>query len=402
MKYKDQFFIIKDRLFETKNIVLLIIMTIIFIIIYSCLTIIDVSIENKKEILNSEDSRTYIVYPKENQIELIKNLEHIEIMTSNKYKHSRSFETSSFDNNSEKGFIRIKALLKENDIKIKKGTKISSKYELVCSNTFYPYEYDKKIYKDLFLSSKEILKKTLEIVSQNEDLNNKKINLTTVGTYENKYMEEINTCYTSVETFDEISSKYSSFSESYDEYGNLIYSTPNEYEDYILIVDSKENINNVTNYLTQNKITFDKYLILNPETLDMLYAIPLFIGIIIIIITLSILNSFISKKLNNKIHNIGILKSIGYEDKAITYLNINENIIIILISSLISLIIYYLTLSNLKYSLLSEITYNNYIFKIPFISIAILILVFILIVIMIVKSKLNKILKLSIQELLER
>ncbi len=402
MKYKDQFFIIKDRLFETKNIVLLIIMTIIFIIIYSCLTIIDVSIENKKEILNSEDSRTYIVYPKENQIELIKNLEHIEIMTSKKYKHSRSFETSSFDNNSEKGFIRIKALLKENDIKIKKGTKISSKYELVCSNTFYPYEYDKKIYKDLFLSSKEILKKTLEIVSQNEGLNNKKINLTIVGTYENKYMEEINTCYTSVETFDEISSKYSSFSESYDEYGNLIYSTPNEYEDYILIVDSKENINNVTNYLTQNKITFDKYLILNPETLDMLYAIPLFIGIIIIIITLSILNSFISKKLNNKIHNIGILKSIGYEDKAITYLNINENIIIILISSLISLIIYYLTLSNLKYSLLSEITYNNYIFKIPFISIAILILVFILIVIMIVKSKLNKILKLSIQELLER
>ena len=83
-------------------------------------------------------------------------------------------------------------------------------------------------------------------------------------------------------------------------------------------------------------------------------------------------------------------------------LNINENIFVILISAFISLCIYFIVLNNLKYTLLAEITYNNYILNIPYILIFLSLILFIFIIIKIVKLKVKKIFNLSIQSLLEK
>lgn len=402
MDYKDRLFIIRNRLFEKRNIILTIVLTIIFLILFSCLTVIQFSIENKNEILNSEIGRTYLVYPDENQEEQIKNIAHIESITSIKYKDSKRFLTSTFDKENEKGILYIKALLKKEDIKIKKGTNLKNKNEIVCSDTFYPHEYDEKIFKNLYLPRSKFLNKSVEIASQNEEREGEKVTLHIVGTYKNKFMEEANTCYTDIETFDSITSKYSGWSGSYDEYGNLISKVPNEYDGYLLRVDSKKNVAKIEEELRKMKVEFGQSLILDTEFLNLLYSIPLFISIIIILFSLSIIYSFITKKINNRIHNIGILKAIGYEEKTICVLNIIENAFIIFISSFISILIYYIVLNNLKYTLLAEVTYNNYILNVPYVLILLSIILYCVIITKIVKSKFKKIFKLSIQQMLEK
>ena len=86
MNFKDQLFIIKNRLFEKRNIILIVVLTIIFLILFSCLTIIEMSVENKNETLNSEVARTYYIYSDENRKDLINsisNIEHVEFIFLN-------------------------------------------------------------------------------------------------------------------------------------------------------------------------------------------------------------------------------------------------------------------------------------------------------------------------------
>ena len=70
------------------------------------------------------------------------------------------------------------------------------------------------------------------------------------------------------------------------------------------------------------------------------------------------------------------MKAIGYEDKDIINLNISENIIIILFSSVISFIIYLIVFNSLKYTLLAEVTYGSYILNIPYLLIILSIIIF--------------------------
>lgn len=402
MVFKDQLFIIKNRLFEKRNIILIIVLSIIFLILFTCLSVIQFSVENKLEIFNSEVGRTYFIFPDKEQIDAIKNISYVELVVSDKYYSSSGGEIKEFDNGNQKGEIIIKSLIKEDDVKIKHGKNISNNYEMICSDTFYPHYYDDRIYSSLFVPGKKIINKEVNIVSKNEDLNRKNINLKIVGSYKNKFMEEANTCYVNMDTYDEIASKYSSWSEAYDEMGNLVERVYNEYTSYILRVDNKKNIKKVLTSLDDMGVEYQSIFELDEGFLSILYFIPSFIGIIIILLTLSILYGFISKKINNRMHNIGILKSIGYDEKTIKLLNTNENILIIIISSIISLIIYFIVLNKLKYTILAEVTYSNYILNFPYILIILSIVFFSIIIVGIVKSKIKRLFSFNIQTLLEK
>lgn len=418
MNIKDQFFIIRKRLFEKRNIILIIVLTIIFLILFSCLTIMQFSVENKKAVLNSVDERTYKISPEmvddkvnhrteyidftEEQLEKIRNINHVELVESEKYLREYREEVSEFNNGNEQGIILLKALLKEDDIKIKKGKGIQNKYELVCSNTFYPHEYDERIYSNFFLSNKDILNKQIKVISDNEDLNKKEISLTIVGTYENKFEEAANTCYTNIETFDEIVHKYNGYNAGYDEDGNLINKEYSEYSDYLVRIDSRENINEVLKALNDMGIEYRQCFYTNLEFFTLLYSIPLFVAIIVILLTLLILYNFISKKNMNRLNYIGMLKAVGYDEKAITTLNINENIVVTAISCVISLIIYLITLNYLTYTLLAEITYTSLILNVPYILIFLSFIIFVFIVSLIVKSNFKKIFKFSVFEQLTK
>ena len=395
MSFKDQFFIVRNRLFEKKNIILLIVLTIIFLILITCLTIIQFSINNKNEISNLADGRTYKIVHEvvdddvnntlrdvdfdDEQIEKIKNLEHVDLVVNEKYYLESRIEVSAFDKGSEKGVLTLKALLNKDDIKIKTGTNLENKYELVCSDIFYPHEFEDRIYSDLFIPSNEFLDKEIKVISSNEDLDEKEITLKIVGSYENKYMGWIG---------------------SYDEYGNLIEKEYNEYTDYFVVIDSKENIPFVLEKLREMNMEYYPYFYTDYSFLYSLFLVPLFIGFVVIILTFSILYSFISKKNTSRLNNIGILKAIGYDEKDIIGLNFKENVILIIASYIISLLIYFIVLNYLTYTFLAEITYNNFILNVPYLLIIILLILFIFIIYLITKLSFKKIFNYSIQELL--
>ncbi|MGN1371945.1 MAG: FtsX-like permease family protein [Candidatus Coprovivens sp.] len=416
MSFKDQFFIIRNRLFEKKNIVLLIVLTIIFLILITCLTIVQFSVNNKNRISNLADGRTYKIIHEvidddinhtlrdveftEEQIGMIKNLEHVESIVNEKYYFGSRTEVSTFDIESEEGILYLKVLLNKDDIKIKKGTNLENKYELVCSDTFYPHEFDDRMYRNLFIPSSKFIGKEIEVISSNEDLDGKSITLKIVGSYENKYMETANTCYTDMETYNEISSKYAGWVGSYDEKGNLIEKEYSKYYDYFVVIDSKDNIFSVLDELKRMNIEYYPYSYTDFTFMNMLLIIPIVIGIVVIILTLNILYSFISKKNMSRLNNIGILKAIGYDEKDIILLNFKENTILIVICYIISLLIYFVALNFLTYTFWAEITYNNVILDVPYVLIAVLLILFIFIIYLIIKSSFKKIFNYSIQELL--
>lgn len=404
MDIKDQLFYLKNRLFEKRNIVLIIVLTIIFLIIFTCLTTIQFSVENKREALNSEIGRTYLVDYKDGDqllLEKLKEINHIELIKNSKYYSGNYFIVSDFFEYGE-GEVYIKALVSQDDVRIKHGKNVEDKYDLICSNTFYPFSLEEGINSSLFLSSKDILNKKIKINSNNEDLNKKEITLNIVGTYKNKFMEESNTCYTNIETYDEIASKYNGYGESYDEEGNLIERTYSEYDGYFIRIDDKKNIEEVLTKLSNMEIWHSAAFILDEGFLAILYFIPLFIGIIVIILTIAILYSFINKKINNRIHSIGILKAIGYNNETIIKLNINENIIVIIVSGIIAFVPYLIVLNYLKFTILAEVTYCNYILNIPIALIILPLVLFCFIITRTIKSKFKSLFNQSIQTLLEK
>lgn len=399
MKFTDIFFLIKKRLLETRNIILFFIIVVIFLILFTCFTIINFSKNNKNEIYNSETGRSLYVFNSKEVEEKINEVDNIKYFFSNKYISSERFEAKEFEDELSDGIILIKALIND-DIKIMSGKNITTNNEMICSHYFYPHEYDNKLYSKQFLNGKNIVNKKIMVNSNNEDNIDEKVFLDIVGTYKNKYMEEANTCYVNIETYDKISQKYMFRLVDYDEKGNVVSTKNKEYEDYIVVVDDIKKLQSVKDKFVEIGIEYEELFKINLEFLNILYTVPIFVAIIVIFISICIIYSFITKKIYNRVNNIGLLKSFGYENRDITKIYIFENIFIVFLSFIVSLIIYLLALKYLSYNLLAEVTYNSYILEIPILYI-ILTMIFLLILITIFTNKnCNRLLKHNISELL--
>ncbi len=317
MKFTDIFFLIKKRLLETRNIILFFIIVVIFLILFTCFTIINFSKNNKNEIYNSETGRSLYVFNSKEVEEKINEVDNIKYFFSNKYISSERFEAKEFEDELSDGIILIKALIND-DIKIMSGKNITTNNEMICSHYFYPHEYDDKLYSKQFLNGKNIVNKKIMVNSNNEDNIDEKVFLDIVGTYKNKYMEEANTCYVNIETYDKISQKYMFRLVDYDEKGNVVSTKNKEYEDYIVVVDDIKNLQSVKDKFVEIGIEYEELFKINLEFLNILYTVPIFVAIIVIFISICIIYSFITKKIYNRVNNIGLLKSFGYENRDIT------------------------------------------------------------------------------------
>ena len=273
MKFTDIFFLIKKRLLETRNIILFFIIVVIFLILFTCITITNFSKSNKNEIYNSEIARSlYVFESKDGDVEeKINEVDNIEYFFSNKYLSPERFEIKEFDDEISDGIILIKALIKD-DIKIMSGKNITADNEMICSNYFYPHEYDDKLYSEQFLKGKDIINKNIIVDSDNEDNIDEKVSLNIVGTYKNKYMEEANTCYVNIETYDKIASKYMGRSLGYDKNGNLTSIEYNKYEDYIVVVDDIKNMQDVEKKLNELGIGYEEVSRIKLEFINILYT----------------------------------------------------------------------------------------------------------------------------------
>lgn len=400
MDLSDQIFIIRNRLFEKRNILFLIVLSIVFIIIFCSLTIMKFSIENKNEIQKSNLGRSFIVKIPFEDVEIIKDIDNIEVATSIKYLNSDIFEVPELDVQNNKGIISLKPRLTDKDIEIISGKNIKNENEIVCPEKFYPHNFENNLSKILFFSSPQLIDKTITVTSHNESLNKELLKLKIVGIYKNKYMEEINTCYTNMKTYDLLTSKYQGYTESYDEKGNLLNRENIAYSDSIIRINDEKNISKVLNELDKLNIGYEKVFTVDNSLLNTMFFLPLIVSIIIIGISLLVIFIFLSKKNNNRLNNIGILKAIGFSDTEIISIFIKENIIITIVGYFIAIIVYFVMLKTLSYTILSEVIYNNYLLKVPYLSITISLIVFIVFIICVAKYIYNGNTSLSIQELL--
>lgn len=405
MSNKDQLFYIRKRLFKSKNIIFIFIMTLVITIIISCLTMINFVYNFKIDSLNEEHGRTLIINnPKsEEDLQKIKSIKHIELVESQKYLYGNEKETTYKGKNFIDGKIYLLPLLKEDDIKIKLGRNLENEGEAVCSQKFYP----KSLYTDSFVKlidnssimyGKEIINKNFRI-ELNEDNNSIEKDFKIVGTYNNKELTELNICYISKLDYDKIANNYKTISGYIDENGNEVF-VKNPYTSSIVRVDNYKNMDNVIKELDNLGYASIKVLTQDEQFLGYMINIPLFIALIVIIIAINIIYNFIKKKSKYNRFNYGILKTCGFTNNDILKLTFKENLLLYIISLIISLIIYFIGFIIIQKVLLVEFIYMNYNLKVPYFYLLIFIISFIILISLFGKKITTKTLNNNVQELL--
>jgi len=406
MNSKDQFFLIKSRLFTKKNIIYLIVMILVTTIIISSATMSYFLHQFNIDSLNQPLARTYIIgNPKtEEELKKLKNMKHIELVESKKYLYGVGKDTTLKDENHISGYLTITPLLKEDDIQIKSGSKLKNSGDAICSHKLYLEDvYDSSLVlnldNSLFLHGKDILGKKFQIELNSDDYHNAKSDFNIVGTFANQEFVELNTCYVSKSDFDKIVNNYSSSNGYVDASGNEVFEK-RPYDTSLVRVDNYKNMDKVNDELEALGYSTIRAFTLEEKLLGYMTTIPLFICLIVIIITINIMYNFINKKTKYNKTNYGILKSLGYTNKDIYICEVSENLILYGISLIISLIIFFIGCLIIKNNLLVEFTYINYNLKIPYFYILIFIITFALLISYFVKRTTYRLLKLNIQELL--
>lgn len=342
MKLRDSInYTLKKIKRNKKNIFFILILAI-------CTTTIIGALYYKETFLRSVDhsitknlkSRSVIVtYPEENyDYSVISKIEHIEEIYNFNYHHAYA-TTNSFKNDKYTGSITLKYGSEKMLPKNITGKKITSNDTgvAICPKYFYPSDSNKINYFDsnIFLTSDDILNKTLSISKRKETLINEERvetgiyikDFKIIGTYDPLETEDkLDTCYISTKDMIEI------YNETKADLNISLYQT------MYLIIDDIENVQQVRSDLIKNGYLIDSVFLLNLDEIINIKDLANLIIIIAIftIILLTIL--YINKRNINNLHEIGVLKSLGFKNKEIEVLNITETLWITLFSFLIGLV----------------------------------------------------------------
>ncbi len=413
MTLSDKMFIIKHKLITKRNIILIIVFSVLLTVIMGCITVINLVINFKYDTFNSEIGRTLVIENiNEDTFDEVSNLDYIDYVDSNKYISGGEFlvpefNTTNIDGSIIDGSIFFKPILNEETLEIIEGQNVKKSGEVICPAKFYPHSTyiddttNQKIINSLHLNSKDIIGKSFNVISSNEDYQGKEYEFTIVGTHANKQFDYLNTCYLSKEDYDKISSKYASISGYIDENG-IEHQEYNEYNGLMIVVDDVKHIDSVSKQLIEMGYLPQENFIFDTELLNYIAYIPLLLCIIVIIITLNIVYAFLLKKCNYNKKNYGILKSCGYTNKEIINVEKWSTIIVFFISCLISLLIYFIVYFIAQNTILVEFVYNNYTLPIPYLYLILLVAIFLLVFIKFENRIITKILDKDVQYLLER
>ncbi|MCM1052674.1 MAG: hypothetical protein NC483_01675 [Ruminococcus sp.] len=410
MSLRDLIYIVNKRLFEKRNILLLIILSILLVIIYSSLTVIYFTQEVEKNyILNNTKYRELWVYNNEEDYKVLDNIPEIDYYVNFKFSRTLYSEVKEFDTDKAIGEIEIAPLIDNNDIKIITGSNIKNNNEMVCPKNFYPHsvypdDFKAKIYYNKFLDGNKYINKSYLITPafyEGIEEPKESVSIKIVGTYQSiKGSGTIQTCYVNKDTFDYLYTNISSVSGSTDIYGVTTYE-PNTFQGVIARINSYENVEKVRNELIKSGYYINDMLTIDVELVNLLLNIPVFITIIILIIVINLVYSFINKKSKNRSNYLGILKFSGYTNRIINKLNMFENGIILFISIIISLVIYLILYVIISRYVLYDLIYNNYYIPLPIIYIVLLFIILYVIILFISYKTTKKALNKSIKTMLE-
>ena len=288
---------------------------------------------------NLKSRSVTVTYPEENHdYSSILNIEHIEEIYNFKYHHSYAI-SDDFKNAKYSGDITLKYGSENMLPKNITGKKITSNDTgvAICPKYFYPSDSNKINYFDskLFLTNADILNKNFSIkIKKTALINEERVetgiytkNFKIIGTYDPLETDDtLNTCYISTKDMIEI------YNETKADLNISLYQT------MYLIIDDIENVQQIQSNLIKNGYLVDSVFLLNLDEIINIKDLANLIIIIAIftIVLLTIL--YINKRNINNLHKIGVLKSLGFKNKEIEVLNINETLWITLFSFLIGLV----------------------------------------------------------------
>lgn len=375
MDAKAKKLIIKSRLFEKKNILFILINLFIFLAFLITISLLYFTFtyeffsqtRNPRyttiEALKKDEQGNYLPY---DDYAFLNNLDYVVFHENSKYERI----IIPLNISSKDVEIEIKPLL---DIKELKLSKSLLKNEIICTNYMMNIDYDKDIV--------DYVIKTKKLFGNSIDINNTNLKLT--GTYSPRInMSSLNTCYVSKETFEDLAQN----------------EEPRNSE--IIRIDNQKNVNKLREELRSRGLSM--YVSEYRGDVKMFIIISVFIALIILVITFTILYNFIKKKTIYRLNHYGILKVSGYKDKDIINLEILESSMILLISFIIAYIIYYILYKKVTVAILYSLLFESELtVDIPIIIPILSIIVAFLLTTLTIKKLLKHYFKYDISEMLE-
>lgn len=419
---------IRKNLINTRNIILIMVTTLLTVILFFALTFYNFTKKTEKYIktnymkeLNIQVVRktpnfdsfyehlNYISSPDHNitykkEYDNLSNYEHVVSNLPVKYNDEVLLRYKEQDDPDNEKAVMIKGIFKNDSIKLLKGN-YPKKGEIVCPPKFYPYSLTKSVFNMNVLKSDKIIDTSKEIgksydlveyrwkTGKNIDVKESKydndISLKVVGTYDNKYsFDSMDTCYTSFDTFDLFRDCEFYTTAKYEE-NYFHYCEP--YHGRVLTVDSKDNVSDVISKLEANG--FQTYVKGKTEINITSYLYPILMSVVTSILSIVIVLLYINKKCINKQNSYAILQAHGFNNKQIINIELLDNIIIYTIGFVLSLLAYYLLQIYFIKTIFSGYLFFGQSFDIPYLMILNVYILINSIIYIFTKYKISKILK---------
>lgn len=438
MKLSEHFYLLKRRIFKKNNIIFILVMVILLLAMFTSLTVMSLYITNELSALNKDiSSREIYVYPplKQNifttyDLEKIQNIEHVTFVGGKIFSGGVELNIDELNKPFSEALIFASPLLDGIELKMVRGKKEINSGEIICPENFYPYEvysFDeikdseetdeifemkKKIIKSAKIKGHDLIGKTLNtknLISYDYDAKlGKKYteqyafqDFKVVGTYDQSYtMSSLNQCYITKDDFFRLASIQADFKEL--EFKSLEQEINKEYSGVMILIDDYKNIGFIHQELDKlNFVYEDLREVDKADKLFFTYA-PIFITLIIILVTINIIYNFNSKKIKQRVSNYALLKSLGYDNKTIEINEILENVICYLISFVISLIIFITCFKIFKINFMAWYIAIGSLINIPILPIVSIFIIVLCLLIIINNKLVAKRLKYSVLELMRK
>lgn len=402
----------KRKIFQKRNIVMMIILMFLLIISFFGLTITWTIFNYKNNLINKNyEYRTLTINQKEKNIndDILKvgSIENVAFVGSTKYLNGSIVKVKDFDVDDLKGSIQIFPLIPGRNIKSNFDENTLEEGKIICPKKFYPHSlalssdddnFDMGIVYSKVLNGSDYIGKKVDIKSESGEQN---YQFEIVGTYnQNESLNSINTCLVNIKDYDKLASPYSGMYEDVDIYGNEI-KEYFEYEGLMVLVDKLDNISKVKSKLIELGYNVENYFVLDNQSIFIYIYIPLLICLIVLIVCINIIYNFIVKKTKEKLRVYGIQSAVGFDNKLILNLDIWENIIVYGISFIFSFVIYYIVLQILVRTLLYEFVYNSISIDVPVMLISVYFGVLLLFIVFVNRRLVTNILKRNTSRLLK-
>lgn len=403
---------LKRKIFQKRNIVMMIILMFLLLISFFGLTITWTIFNYKNNLINKNyEYRTLTINQNEDNINddisKVSSIENVAFVGSTKYLNGSIVKVKDFDVDDLRGSIQIFPLIPGRNIKSSYDENALEEGKIICPKKFYPHSlalssdadnFDMGIVYSKVLNGSDYIGKKVEIKSESGEQN---YQFEIVGTYnQNESLNSINTCLVNIKDYDKLASPYSGIGYGVDNEGNEI-EDYYEYEGLMVLVDKLDNLSKVKSKLIELGYNVENYFVLDNQSIFIYIYIPLLICLIVLIVCINIIYNFIVKKTKEKLRVYGIQSAVGFENKLILNLDIWENIIVYGMSFIFSFVIYYIVLQILIRTLLYEFVYNSISIDVPVMLISVYFGVLLLFIVFVNRRLVTNILKRNTSKLLK-